>query len=84
MDFPYNRPRVNDDAVPQVVASTFSLPLYTIPVTHTGGNIMTDGKGKAASTYLVTEENTITESQIRTAMQQYLGVTDYQVKVTVP
>ena len=79
VDFPYNRPRVNDDAVPQVVASTFSLPLYTIPVTHTGGNIMTDGKGKAASTYLVTEENTITEAQIRTAMQQYLGVTDYQL-----
>ena len=78
IDFPYNRPRPNDDAVPEIIANYLGIPTYDLAVTHTGGNIMTDGKGKAMSTSLVLEENSsMTQAQINQQMQNYLGITDY-------
>ncbi len=80
VDFPYNRPRPNDDAVPEIVANYLGVPAYDLPVTHTGGNIMTDGKGKAMSTSLVLEENSgLTQAQINQQMQNYLGISDYRL-----
>jgi agmatine/peptidylarginine deiminase len=79
-DFTYNRPRPNDDAIPSAIASYLGIPVYDIPVTHTGGNIMTDGQGKAMSTELVLDENSsLTQTQINTMFADYLGVTDYQL-----
>ncbi len=80
MDFNYNRPRPNDNAIPSVVAGYLSENLYTMPFNHTGGNIMTDGMGKAMSTQLVlTENSTLSQNQIDQIMQNYLGISEYQL-----
>lgn len=79
VDFPYNRPRPNDDAVPSIIASEYDIPYYGMSVEHTGGNYMCDGYGQAASTDLVFEENTISDDEVRNRMQQYLGITNYHV-----
>jgi len=57
INFPYNRPRPNDDDVPILTANELGIDLYGMNVTHTGGNYMCDGYGTAVSTDLVWEEN---------------------------
>jgi len=80
VDFTYNRPRPNDDAIPTVVADYLGIGHYDMPISHTGGNIMTDGMGKAMSTELVLDENTsLTQTQINQMFTSYLGVTEYQL-----
>jgi len=80
VDFTYNRPRPNDDVIPTTIANYLGITSYPFAVSHTGGNIMTDGMGKAMSTELVLEENTsLTQNQINSMFQTYLGVTDYQL-----
>jgi agmatine/peptidylarginine deiminase len=80
IDFTYNRLRPNDDAVPTAVANFLGVTLYKMNITHTGGNIMTDGQGKAISTNLVLTENTaLSQDAINTMFNNYLGVTDYQL-----
>lgn len=80
VDFTYNRPRPNDDAIPAVYAANQSIPLSVMPLETTGGNYMTDGQGIGISTTLVWEENpALTHDQINQTMQQYLGITTYHV-----
>ncbi len=80
VNFPYNRPRPNDNDVPILIANDLGIDLYGMNVTHTGGNYMCDGYRIAASTDLVWEENTsMTHTQINTKMQDYLGITTYHV-----
>ncbi|MBE0637499.1 MAG: agmatine deiminase family protein [Bacteroidales bacterium] len=80
VDFPYNRPRPYDDAIPAQMANYLGLDLYNMNVIHTGGNYMTDGMGVAASTDLVLTENpTLTQAQINQRMNEYLGITTYYV-----
>lgn len=80
INFPYNRPRPNDNDAPILMANTLGIDLYGMDVTHTGGNYMTDGYGKAASTDLVWEDNTSqSHAQIDTKMQDYLGIDTYHV-----
>lgn len=79
VDFPYNRPRPNDDDVPSVIAAEFDIPYYGMNVVHTGGNYMTDGYGQSVSTDLVTDENSISETEICNRMNQYLGITNYHI-----
>ena len=80
VNFPYNRPRPNDDDVPIVMANHLGTSLYGMNLLHTGGNYMTDGMGKGASTDLVPEENTsMTTSEIDTMVWQYLGLIDYEL-----
>lgn len=80
VDFPYNRPRPNDNNVPPVVASSMGINLFGMNVKHTGGNMMADGLGIGASTDLVWEENTnLTQSQIRQKFLDYLGISRYDV-----
>ncbi|HOY85595.1 MAG TPA: agmatine deiminase family protein, partial [Candidatus Syntrophosphaera sp.] len=80
VDFEYNRPRPNDDIIPVTVANYFGLDYYTMDLVATGGNIMCDGHEAAMSTQLIAEENTgYTEAEIEALMEQYLGVTDYQL-----
>jgi agmatine/peptidylarginine deiminase len=82
IDFPYNRPRPNDDNVPVIMAPYLNIDLYGMNITHTGGNFMCDGYAAAASTDLVWEENTSqSQTDIRTKMQNYMGITDYQVTI---
>ncbi|MBM4404012.1 MAG: agmatine deiminase family protein [Candidatus Cloacimonetes bacterium] len=80
VDFAYNRPRPTDDAIPAAVANNLGIGIYQSGIIHSGGNIMTDGEGKAMSTNLVLTENpSLTQSQVNMIMQNYLGVTEYQL-----
>ncbi len=80
VDFPYNRPRPNDNNIPPKVAQHLGINLFGMNVTHTGGNMMADGLGMAASTELVYEENTTqTAAQVNAKMLNYLGITRYDV-----
>ncbi len=80
VDFPYNRPRPDDDEVPVVLSGFFGTNLYGMNMLHTGGNYMTDGMGKGVSTDLVSEENTnMTVTEIGTMALQYLGLEEYEL-----
>ncbi len=82
INFPYNRPRPNDDDVPILLANDLGIDLYGMGLTHTGGNIMCDGYGVAVSTDLVWEENTDkTHAEIDQKMLDYLGIENYHVTI---
>jgi agmatine deiminase len=78
-NFPYNRPRPNDNDIPIEMAEFLEIDLYGMNVIHTGGNYMTDGYGIAASTTLVYDENTIPDSEVDQRMLDYLGIHTYFV-----
>lgn len=80
IDFNYNRPRPNDNLIPSVAAGYLGVQYFTMPLNLTGGNMMTDGQGKAMSSSLVlTENSSYTQAQINTIFQNYLGVAEYQL-----
>ena len=79
VNFPYNRPRPDDDNIPVVMSNYLSTDLYGMQLIHTGGNYMTDGMGVAASTDLVEDENNLTTSEIFNLVQSYLGIDDYEL-----
>ncbi|HHH80151.1 MAG TPA: hypothetical protein ENL13_04545 [Thermoplasmatales archaeon] len=80
IDFTYNRPRPDDNAIPSAYAADQGLSLYTMPLVHTGGNYMTDGQGVAVSTDLVWSENPdYTSEEIDQIVYDYLGITTYHV-----
>jgi agmatine/peptidylarginine deiminase len=80
VDFPYNRPRPQDNEIPGVVAASMGIDLYGMNIYHTGGNYMTDGLGKSSSTDLVIEENpALTEEQINNKFRSYLAIDNYYV-----
>lgn len=80
VDFTYNRPRPNDDAIPGAYAANQTIPLSFMSLEHAGGNYMTDGQGIAISTTLVWEENTgYTHQQINQKLYDYCGITTYHV-----
>jgi len=79
-DFPYNRPRPYDDNIPVVLAGQMDIPLYGMNLIHTGGNWMCDGIEAAASTQLVWTENPgLSEEDIDSLVQSYLGIETYHV-----
>ncbi len=80
IDFPYNRPRPNDDIVPKIISQYLNIPLFGMNITQTGGNYMTDGYGIGTSTDLVVTENILlSEDDIRKKMKNYLGIEEYLV-----
>lgn len=80
VNFPYNRPRPNDDQIPMHAANYLGLEVHHMNIIHTGGNYMNDGMGVAASTDLVWSENpTLTPQQITDTMQSFTGSTTYHV-----
>lgn len=79
VDFPYDRPRPNDNNVPVAVAQDLGINLYGMNLEHTGGNMMVDGRGMAASTDLVYDENNMTPQQVADKVESYLGITRYDV-----
>lgn len=81
VDFPYNRPRPNDDEVAKVVAQYLGIEWYGMNVIHTGGNYMSNGGGQASSTELVYEENpSISTATVAQRMHDYLGIDEYLVR----
>jgi len=80
IDFLYNRPRPNDNAIPSAYATDQGFPYYYMPLTHAGGNYMTDGQRISVSTDLVWTENSgYTHEQINGFVEDYLGITTYHV-----
>jgi agmatine deiminase len=79
MDFRYNRPRPNDNMIPELFATAFDLPYYGMNLYQTGGNYMTDGINTAAQTQIAYSENSNNQSNVNTLMQDYLGITSYHV-----
>jgi len=79
-DHIYNRPtRPDDNMIPWVLGDTLNIPVYGMPLIHTGGNYMSDGMGIAMSTNLVYNENpSLTPAQVDNYIYQYTG-NDYMV-----
>ena len=57
IDHTYNRPRPLDDQIPTVVGADWSLPTYSLPLVHGGGNFHLFADGEALMTELVLDEN---------------------------
>lgn len=80
VNFPYNRPRPNDNDIPIEVSDYLNIDLYGMNLETAGGNYMCDGMGKAASTDLIWEENMqYSHSEIDELVQDYLGIEEYFV-----
>jgi len=82
VNFPYNRPRPNDDDVPMNLATYINMDWYGMNVVHTGGNYMTDGYGASASTDIVYSESNdvgISNFSVNERMLNYLGISKYHV-----
>ncbi len=80
VDFPYNRPRPDDDEVSIELGVYFNQEVFGMNLIHTGGNYMTDGMGISASCNLVNEENPgLSDTQIDTMFEEYLGISNYQL-----
>ncbi|TXH22359.1 MAG: hypothetical protein E6Q99_09055 [Elusimicrobia bacterium] len=91
LDWIYNRPRPEDDALSAELAAQLGLEVYstsTAPydLVHTGGNFMSDGFGTAFSSELVDDENgpngefniTVrTSAGVDDMMQQFMGIGRY-------
>jgi agmatine/peptidylarginine deiminase len=78
-DFIYNRPRPDDDVIPQYLAEMLGIEWFGMDLIATGGNYMTDGTGISFSTDLISEENpTLTNDQIDQLMHDYLGINTYE------
>ena len=62
VDWIYNRPRPDDDVLPDVLADVLGINLYATTsapndLVNTGGNFMSDGQGTAFASELILEEN---------------------------
>ncbi|MCZ4407493.1 agmatine deiminase family protein [Cryomorphaceae bacterium 1068] len=62
VDWIYNRPRPDDDVIPDVLADVLGIDVYTTTsapndLVNTGGNFMSDGQGTAFASELILEEN---------------------------
>lgn len=87
----YNRPRPNDDAMPTAQANYKGITLYSTTqapndLVNTGGNWMVDGFGTAFASKLILEENeagnpygvtTKSEAEIDTIVKNFHGVERY-------
>ena len=79
-DFIYNRPRPNDNQIPNRYGNDQGIPVYGMSLEHAGGNYMADGQGIAISTDLVWDENPgYTHSQIDQMLSDYCGIDTYHV-----
>ncbi len=83
IDWDYNRPRPQDNQIPQFMASYLDLPIYQMAMgnnllTATGGNFMADGFGKGFSSALILSENSnFTEAQIDQIKYDFKGIHTY-------
>ena len=67
--------RPDDNRIPIVVGDTLGIPVYGMPLTHVGGNYMSDGMGVGMSTTLVLSQNAgLTPEQVDTIMHSYMGL----------
>lgn len=86
LNFNYNRPRENDNTIPQYIDDFLGMPYYAMNVVHTGGNYMTDGYGSSASTSIVYSESEdlgFSSDVVDSRMLNYMGI-DNHIVVTDP
>ena len=81
VDNKYNRPRPNDDNMSGVFANFWNIPMYGMNLTHTGGNMMEDGRGHGVSDELIVDENSNNEALVRQKMRDYLGIDPYHITI---
>jgi agmatine/peptidylarginine deiminase len=81
VDNAYNRNRDNDNMVPVRMGSLLGLTVYGMNLTHTGGNMMEDGRGVGVSDELVIQENNYNETNVRDKMRRYLGIDPYHITI---
>ena len=81
VDNVYNRPRQNDNMVPIYMGQKLGLPVYGMNLTHTGGNMMEDGRGVGVSDELILDENNNNETNVRNKMRSYLGIDPYHITI---
>ena len=81
VDNVYNRPRQNDNMVPIYMGQKLGLTVYGMNLTHTGGNMMEDGRGVGVSDNLILEENSNNETNVRNKMRSYLGIDPYHITI---
>jgi len=75
IDHTYNRPRPNDDAFNDYLASLWGIAQYDLPLTHGGGNFHLFSNGDAFMTSLILNENPgWTEQQVKDAFEAYENV----------
>ena len=75
IDHTYNRPRPNDDAFNDYLATLWGVPQYDIPLTHGGGNFHLFSNHDAFMTTLIQTENpSLTAQQIKDLYLQYQNV----------
>jgi agmatine/peptidylarginine deiminase len=80
VDFIYNRPRPNDNLIPQLFANQYNHNYYGMNLQQTGGNYMTDGICTAAQTTIAyTENGGYTQAQVNAKMHDYMGISSYHV-----
>lgn len=80
VDFTYNRPRPNDDAITGKFSAYLNEPMFTMDLIYGGGNYMTDGMGISVSTDLVVSENPgKTEDEIKQTAKDFLGVHTFHI-----
>ena len=100
VDWLYNRPRPDDDVIPDVLAETLDIPLYSTTAAptdlmNTGGNWMTDGFGTAFASELIFDENMggstwwtdypdHTEAEIDDIVAAFHGIDTYIKMPTLP
>jgi agmatine deiminase len=80
VDFIYNRPRPQDDIIPQHIGSDWGMPVYGSPLEHPGGNFMVDGLGTGFASDLIYDENPgYTAQEIDSLMLVYSGLEQFSV-----
>lgn len=98
VDWIYNRPRPNDDVIPEALSTLLNIPLYQTTqapndLVNTGGNFMVDGFGTAFASELVLEENDATNTygtsnhsvaEVDQIMQEFMGIDRYVKMPTLP
>ncbi|MDX2360651.1 MAG: agmatine deiminase family protein [Crocinitomicaceae bacterium] len=91
VDWIYNRPRPDDDVMPEAHAAWHNIPIYTTTqapsdLVNTGGNWMSDGHGTAFASELVLDENDAgnpyfvtvkNETDVDNIMSDFMGITRY-------
>ena len=82
VDFTYNRPqRTEQNSVPSKLATYFDMSYKKMSLTHTGGNLMQDGRYTAFSDDLVVSENNNNKTKVKNQMEQYTGVNNYVITI---
>lgn len=75
VDHTYNRPRPNDDVMPDHFGGYKKHRVYGIPLVHGGGNFHLDGLGSGHATVLIQNENPgLSQAQIVGHWQSYQGL----------